>query len=77
MKFFSKILLVSAIAGATLLAPMVVSAQAVDLDQLLQQVRSGRAADNATNRQRIAEFQANRARQAELLAEAKRLRAQG
>ncbi|MDH3768208.1 MAG: energy transducer TonB, partial [Gammaproteobacteria bacterium] len=77
MKFINKVL-ICGITAAVLASPAFVSAQAtVNLDQLLQQVRTGRAADNEANRQRISEFQANRARQAALLSDAKRLRTQG
>ncbi len=72
-----KALLIGGLATVTLAAPVAVSAQAINLDQLLQQVRSGRAADNAENAQRIQEFRNNRARQQQLLEEAKNLRAQG
>ncbi|NNF62044.1 MAG: energy transducer TonB [Gammaproteobacteria bacterium] len=77
MKNFNKVLIAAA-AALVIALPAGVSAQdAVSLDQLLQQVRQGRAADNQVNQQRIAEFRANRARQAQLLEEAKQLRTQG
>ena len=44
-----------------------VAAQAVDLDELLEQVKTGRVKDAAENQKRIAEFQAARGRQQELL----------
>ena len=44
-----------------------VAAQAVDLDELLEQVKTGRVKDAAENQKRIAKFQAARGRQQELL----------
>ncbi len=43
--------------------------KALDLDELLQQVRQGRALDDRANRDRIAEFRADQARQRERLDE--------
>ena len=43
------------------------AAQAVNLDELLQQVKAGRVKDAAENQKRIEEFQAARGRQQELL----------
>jgi biopolymer transport protein ExbB len=43
------------------------AAQAVSLDELLAQVKTGRVKDAAENKKRIAEFQANRGRQQQLL----------
>ena len=43
------------------------AAQAVSLDELLQQVKQGRVKDAAENQKRIQEFQADRSRQQELL----------
>jgi biopolymer transport protein ExbB len=43
------------------------AAQAVDLDQLLEQVKQGRIKDAAENQQRIQEFQAARGRQQQLV----------
>ncbi len=54
-----------------------VAADAVSLDQLLQQVRSGRSGDAEANAARIREFQADRSRQAALLQEAKADRSRG
>ena len=45
--------------------------QAVSMDDLLQQVKQGRVKDAAENKKRIAEFQSNRARQQQLLADIK------
>jgi biopolymer transport protein ExbB len=45
----------------------VYAAQAVSLDELLEQVKQGRVKDAAENQKRIQEFQANRARQQQLL----------
>ena len=44
-----------------------IAAQAVSLDELLQQVKQGRVKDAAENQKRIQEFQADRSRQQELL----------
>lgn len=43
------------------------AAQAVSLDELLEQVKSGRVKDAAENKQRIADFQKDRSRQQQLL----------
>ncbi len=43
--------------------------RALDLDQLLQQVKEGRVRDNQVNRDRLTEFRADRARQQQLLNE--------
>ncbi|NNF17663.1 MAG: MotA/TolQ/ExbB proton channel family protein [Gammaproteobacteria bacterium] len=51
--------------------PDVQAATAIDVDQLLQQVRSGRARDAQINEQRLAKFRAERATQAAKVAEAK------
>ena len=45
--------------------------QAVSMDELLQQVKQGRVKDAAENKKRIAEFQRNRGRQQQLLADIK------
>jgi len=47
------------------------AAQAVSMEELLQQVKSGRVKDAAENEKRIAEFQRDRARQQQLLADAR------
>ena len=47
------------------------AAQAVSMEELLQQVKSGRVKDAAENEARIAEFQRDRARQQKLLADAR------
>jgi biopolymer transport protein ExbB len=47
------------------------AAQAVSMEELLQQVKSGRVKDAAENEARIAEFQRDRARQQQLLADAR------
>ena len=43
--------------------------QAVSMDDLLQQVKQGRVKDAAENKKRIEEFQRNRGRQQQLLAD--------
>jgi hypothetical protein len=45
--------------------------QAVSMDDLLQQVKQGRVKDAAENKKRIAEFQRNRGRQQQLVADIK------
>ena len=45
--------------------------QVVSMDELLQQVKQGRVKDAAENKQRIADFQRDRARQQQLLADMK------
>ena len=47
------------------------AAQAVSIDELLEQVKQGRVKDAAENKQRIADFQRDRARQQQLLVEIK------
>ncbi len=47
------------------------AAEAVSLDELLEQVKQGRIKDAADNAARLKEFQANRARQQQALADAK------
>jgi biopolymer transport protein ExbB len=47
------------------------AAQAVSMEELLQQVKSGRVKDAAENEARIAEFQKDRARQQKMLADAR------
>jgi biopolymer transport protein ExbB len=47
------------------------AAQAVSMDELLEQVREGRVKDAAENKARIAEFQRSRARQQQMLADAR------
>ena len=47
------------------------AAQAVSIDELLEQVKQGRVKDAAENKQRIADFQRDRARQQQLLADMK------
>jgi len=49
----------------------VFAAQAVSMEELLEQVKSGRVKDAAENQARIAEFQKDRARQQQLLADAR------
>ena len=53
------------------LADTASAAQAVSMEELLQQVKEGRVKDAAENKARIAEFQRDRARQQSLLADAK------
>ncbi len=68
MIMIKNILKTAAIAALTLgLSQTAFAAQAVDLDQLLQQVRDGRVKDAAENQKRIQEFQAARGRQQQLL----------
>jgi biopolymer transport protein ExbB len=47
------------------------AAQAVSMDELLQQVKQGRVKDAAENKARLQEFQRDRARQQQLLADAR------
>ena len=47
------------------------AAQAVSMEELLQQVKQGRVKDAAENKARIEEFQRNRARQQQMLADAR------
>lgn len=75
MKNLNRILL-AALSTMMLATPLVVSAEAVSLEQLLEQTRQGRATDNQVNAQRIADFRANRAQQAKLLQDGKSLRRQ-
>jgi biopolymer transport protein ExbB len=64
----SKIFKAAVIAGlAFSLGNTAYAAQAVSLDELLAQVKTGRVKDAAENKKRIAEFQANRGRQQQLL----------
>jgi biopolymer transport protein ExbB len=64
----SKIFKAAVIAGlAFSLGNTAYAAQAVSLDELLAQVKTGRVKDAAENKKRIAEFQANRGRQHQLL----------
>lgn len=74
-----KLLSVLVTCGALGVAGMqpAVAANAVSLDQLLQQVKSGRSSDSAANAARIKEFQADRSRQSQLLRQAKADRAAG
>ena len=51
------------------LANTAYAAQAVSMEELLQQVKEGRVKDAAENKARIAEFQRDRARQQQLLAD--------
>jgi len=74
------IIKVAAIAGLIIgLGNTAFAAQAVDLDQLLQQVKKGRVKDAAENQKRIEEFQKDRSRQQSLLnqMEAERVRQEG
>ena len=74
MRKFINVLIVSVLA----FGPAAVMAQGtVSIDDLLQKVRQGRAADSAENKQRIAEFQRDRAQQQTLLGQAKSQRAAG
>ena len=77
MKLINRILVCSITAAALMTPAVVYSAQQISLDSLLEKVRAGRASDNEANRQRIAQFRADRARQAALLQEAKQQRAAG
>ena len=73
----SRIFKAALIAGLVLgLGNAAYAAQAVSLDELLEQVKSGRVKDAAENKKRIAEFQAARGRQQQLLRdmEAERVR---
>ncbi len=64
----SRIFKAALIAGFVLcLGNVAYAAQAVSLDELLQQVKTGRVSDAEENRKRIAEFQADRGRQQQLL----------
>lgn len=74
MKNFNRILL-AGMATLMLATPIMVSAQAVSLESLLENVRKGRAEDNKDNQQRISDFRSNRARQAQLLQDSKNQRA--
>jgi biopolymer transport protein ExbB len=66
----SRILKVAVIACFAFgLGNTVYAAQAVSLDELLQQVKQGRIKDAAENQKRIEEFQRDRARQQQLLRE--------
>jgi biopolymer transport protein ExbB len=68
MIMIKNILKTAAIAALTLgLSQTAFAAQAVDLDQLLQQVREGRVKDAEENQRRIQEFQAARGQQQQLL----------
>ena len=69
--------------AATLLSASAVTTTAVanpdkatTLDQLLEQVRKGSAYDAKVDRQREAQFRKDKAKQAQLLAQAKRIKAQ-
>jgi len=73
----NRIFKVAVIAGLVFgLGNTAYAAQAVSLDELLQQVKSGRVKDAAENKARIAEFQKDRGRQQQLLRnmEAERVR---
>jgi biopolymer transport protein ExbB len=64
----SRIFKVAVIAGLAFgLGNTAYAAQAVSLDELLAQVKSGRVKDAAENKKRIAEFQQTRGRQQQLL----------
>lgn len=64
----TKIIRAAVIAGLALgLGSTAYAAQAVSLDELLQQVKQGRIKDAEENQQRIEEFQRDRARQQQLL----------
>jgi len=64
----SKIFKAALIAGLAFgLGNTAYAAQAVSLDELLAQVKSGRVKDAAENKKRIAEFQKDRSRQQQLL----------
>ncbi len=75
-----KKLLITAVAVATGLigftAPVTQAATAINVDQLLDQVRQGATRDTGINQQRIERFRAERAQQASLLAQANRDKAQ-
>ena len=73
----SKIFKAAVIAGLAFgLGNTAYAAQAVSLDELLEQVKTGRVKDAAENKQRIADFQKDRSRQQQLLRnmEAERVR---
>ncbi len=76
MRKLISVFLAAGVLGATGFQPAV-AADAVSLDQLLQQVRSGRSGDAEANAARIREFQADRARQSQLLQEARGERSRG
>jgi len=64
----NRIFKVAAIAGLIIgLGNTAYAVQAVSLDELLQQVKSGRVKDAAENQKRIEEFQKDRSRQQQLL----------
>jgi biopolymer transport protein ExbB len=68
MIMFKNILKAACIAALALgLGNTAFAAQAVDIDQLLEQVRQGRVKDAAENKKRIQEFQAARGQQQQLL----------
>jgi biopolymer transport protein ExbB len=68
MIMISRIFKAAVIAGLVFgLGNTAYAAQAVSLDELLQQVRSGRVKDADENKKRIAEFQRDRGRQQQLL----------
>jgi biopolymer transport protein ExbB len=66
---FSKAALIACLAFG--LGNTAFAAQAVSMDELLEQVKDGRVKDAAENKARIAEFQRNRARQQQMLADAR------
>ena len=73
----SKIFKAAVIAGLAFgLGNTAYAAQAISLDELLEQVKTGRVKDAAENKQRIADFQKDRSRQQQLLRnmEAERVR---
>ncbi len=70
-----KSLFKAAIASVLIGTVGAVGAADVSIDDLLRQVQQGRASDNAENQRRIAEFQANRARQRQLLGQAQQQKA--
>jgi biopolymer transport protein ExbB len=68
MIMISKIFKTAVIAGLVFgLGNTAYAAQAVSLDELLEQVKTGRVKDADENKKRIAEFQQNRGRQQQLL----------
>ena len=75
-----KKLLITAVAVATGLigftAPVTQAATAINVDQLLNQVRQGATRDTGINQQRIERFRAERAQQASMLAKANADKAQ-
>jgi biopolymer transport protein ExbB len=76
----SRIFKAAAIAGLIIgLGNTAYAAQAVSLDELLQQVKAGRVRDAAENQKRIEEFQKDRSRQQSLLnqMDAERVRQEG